>query len=533
MDSKYNWKRLKTCGVTPLPRSSAAIFKYYRKLYIFGGKLERTGLNDLHSLDLDGYNWEECVTSGDLPPKDMHFGCIYGDSLYVFPYQRHSLDVHCLDIKQMKWTKLTCTGDIPSPRHSMPITIVDNTVYMFGGGLGNNHFDDFYSFTLPKKQSIIEHWISSLWEQKKEADSKIIVEGKEIQCHKCIISQSNELMMDIQQGNQHLKNVKYETMNLLLESLYGRSLDWKSMDISTILDIIITARRYSLRNLEHIALSQCEKKITHENFITTLSLAQKQRIETLKMMCFNFFLANKQEILDKQDIKQLDVELMVELMKLEGEPSALQFPTKQNCLQSHLWNLFTTKKYADATLVSNDGKKFPVHKAILMTACEYFDKMMGGSFTESKQKEISLDLSGELLELVIRFIYTGTINPPNEFDKLLELYQFAEMIVMKELIDEIFNQKIECITKETVLTCLKHCIVAGAEGKLRERCYTIVKSMNPIRALGEVLETQVNQETLAEERFKKQQKQIEENNMRISELESKLSKVLQLLSNQK
>lgn len=56
---KNLWERPKTFGKRPSPRAAMAGFRENDKVYIFGGRLLNTRMNDLYVLDLLSMNWSE------------------------------------------------------------------------------------------------------------------------------------------------------------------------------------------------------------------------------------------------------------------------------------------------------------------------------------------------------------------------------------------------------------------------------------------------------------------------------------------
>jgi len=71
-----------------------------------------------------------------------------------------------------------------------------------------------------------------------------------------------------------------------------------------------------------------------------------------------------------------------------------------------LQSLYKTGEGSDILFISEDGRKFPLHKFILQERSDYFKTMLTGNFQESKQSEILLNEPGYALEAIFYYIYT-------------------------------------------------------------------------------------------------------------------------------
>lgn len=64
----------------------------------------------------------------------------------------------------------------------------------------------------------------------------------------------------------------------------------------------------------------------------------------------------------------------------------------------------------DITLKSADGKEIHAHKCVLASQSGYFESMFIGGFKETTQDVIQInDISGDVLKVVIDFMYTGEL----------------------------------------------------------------------------------------------------------------------------
>ncbi|KAG2500364.1 hypothetical protein HYH03_001938 [Edaphochlamys debaryana] len=68
---------------------------------------------------------------------------------------------------------------------------------------------------------------------------------------------------------------------------------------------------------------------------------------------------------------------------------------------------------ADLTLVVG-GRRFPVHRLILVARCDYFRQRLEGGFADGAAAELSLpDADPAAFELLLRFVYTGAVDIPS------------------------------------------------------------------------------------------------------------------------
>ena len=62
--------------------------------------------------------------------------------------------------------------------------------------------------------------------------------------------------------------------------------------------------------------------------------------------------------------------------------------------------LRTFSNHYDLKIVSEDGIEFPVHKFILTSRCEYFNRMFSSSFVESTSDHIKVEDSAETMKVI-------------------------------------------------------------------------------------------------------------------------------------
>ncbi|RCI16759.1 hypothetical protein L249_2944 [Ophiocordyceps polyrhachis-furcata BCC 54312] len=115
------------------------------KIYIFGGQVEGSFMNDLSAFDLNqlqkpSNRWEILVpgeASLKVPaPRTNHSMVTFNDRMYLFGgtngFQWFN-DVWCYDPSVSSWAQLDCIGYIPAPREGHAAALVDDVMYVFGG----------------------------------------------------------------------------------------------------------------------------------------------------------------------------------------------------------------------------------------------------------------------------------------------------------------------------------------------------------------------------------------------------------------
>ncbi|KAH8702856.1 hypothetical protein GQ44DRAFT_732657 [Phaeosphaeriaceae sp. PMI808] len=91
-----------------------------------------------------------------------------------------------------------------------------------------------------------------------------------------------------------------------------------------------------------------------------------------------------------------------------GTPQTIsKAETHSEKLMRSIAQLFNNKKYSDATICIHNTK-LPVHKSVICTQIEYFDKAFEGGFVEGSSKTITFGQgSGAAYWRVFEYLYTG------------------------------------------------------------------------------------------------------------------------------
>ncbi|EAL41978.2 AGAP006712-PA [Anopheles gambiae str. PEST] len=108
-----------------------------------------------------------------------------------------------------------------------------------------------------------------------------------------------------------------------------------------------------------------------------------------------------------------------------------------------LGELCISDDYSDVTFVV-EKERISAHRAILAVRCEYFRALLYGGLEESKQSEITLDVSSTAFKHLLRYIYTGSLELKDmEVDDILTLlglvHQYGITAFVKAISDYLYG----------------------------------------------------------------------------------------------
>ncbi|KAK0076854.1 hypothetical protein PV325_004762 [Microctonus aethiopoides] len=145
-------------------------------------------------------------------------------------------------------------------------------------------------------------------------------------------------------------------------------------------------------------------------------------------------------------------------------------------LYSHLKNFLTVPDLSD-TMIIIDEKEIPVHKIILAAYSPVFLAMFKTDMTESADKQIIItDIEVDIMQKVVEFMYTGTINPVPNYDILLSILKVADKYEIKDLKVLCEEKLSEKITVENVLEILEKSSLYGGPLLTKSVSYFMVKN---------------------------------------------------------
>ena len=162
------WRVLKTTGKVPEPRDghSAVYHPDSARLIIFGGvTADRKRTNAVYILDLDSLVWYNPLCEGIMPePREYASCCLSPDGQTMICFGGHGNgmrynDLHSLDLSTYTWQQLPTAGAAPSPRQACGIctSLVDIVVggeveehdlLWVRGGRNNFVLDDMFYLDL-------------------------------------------------------------------------------------------------------------------------------------------------------------------------------------------------------------------------------------------------------------------------------------------------------------------------------------------------------------------------------------------------
>eukprot|EP00794_Sanderia_malayensis_P006083 gene6083-6786_t len=146
--SKYEgpieWKYPETVGEKPLPRAAHASTKIGHVGYIFGGRLEIERLNDMHSLDLDTFEWKRVTYNSAAPcGRSWHsFNKLSSTQILLYAGLDTNgtplADMWIFNVNESTWNEIegvgSRLGDFATRMwHTAVNTNVDGEVIIFGG----------------------------------------------------------------------------------------------------------------------------------------------------------------------------------------------------------------------------------------------------------------------------------------------------------------------------------------------------------------------------------------------------------------
>lgn len=166
--------RPKVSGSIPGARDGHSAVCINNQIYIFGGYEELTERfsNDINVLDLKTFVWKYVSVRGTPPSwRDFHSAVAFDNKMYVFGgrsdrsgYNHSQQEIYCNVIMYFNttdntWVKPETSGKAPVGRRSHSSFVYNNNIYIFGGynGIERKHFNDLHKFD-PKTQnwSLIE-----------------------------------------------------------------------------------------------------------------------------------------------------------------------------------------------------------------------------------------------------------------------------------------------------------------------------------------------------------------------------------------
>lgn len=138
---------------SPEPRSSHVAISKNNDLYVYGGngKQYRQHIWVYHSVN---NSWKQCITTGDIPDhvRDSR-ATVINDSIYLFggynvDQRQYSNDIHSLNLDTLQWKVIETTGEKPFKRNRHVQWCTTTGIIVFGGGGVGRMFNDTFHFNI-------------------------------------------------------------------------------------------------------------------------------------------------------------------------------------------------------------------------------------------------------------------------------------------------------------------------------------------------------------------------------------------------
>lgn len=110
-------------------------------------------------------------------------------------------------------------------------------------------------------------------------------------------------------------------------------------------------------------------------------------------------------------------------------------------------------KYCDFILKTENGDEFPMHKIILESISEFFEKLFNNDFQDSKKPEFIVhNCSSDILKKIIDFMYTNEIDLSSTTIK--EILNVASFLQLKNLVQICIEYLLDNCNKENCFELL-------------------------------------------------------------------------------
>lgn len=167
--SETPWAEYQIQRAVPSPRfghSANYITARDGELFIMGGIREMDILNDLWVIDTNTLTGYQLVTGGaKVGPRVGHAALVLGNAHIVFGgdtklEETDPLDdnLYLLNTTSLRWTAVQPVGPRPSGRYGHSLSSINARLYVFGGQVDEEFFDDMWSFDLTTWRSSTTHW---------------------------------------------------------------------------------------------------------------------------------------------------------------------------------------------------------------------------------------------------------------------------------------------------------------------------------------------------------------------------------------
>jgi hypothetical protein len=153
----FEISRMETKGITPSERLYHCSTVENKKLYIFGGETnDDVHLNDLHSLDLETFEWKEIFPKFDIKPKGRRYASTVSKNNMIYLFggrndENRMNDMWQFNLLNEEWSLIKSKGEIPQPMTAFSCVIQGYSIFYFGGNNGIS-LNSLYEFYIPTSE---------------------------------------------------------------------------------------------------------------------------------------------------------------------------------------------------------------------------------------------------------------------------------------------------------------------------------------------------------------------------------------------
>ncbi|XP_011498946.1 PREDICTED: leucine-zipper-like transcriptional regulator 1 [Ceratosolen solmsi marchali] len=420
------WTRISTehilRGAPPPParRYGHTMVSFDRHLYVFGGTVDSSLPNDLHSYDLDTQTWHIVTPSSDseIPSGRLfHAAAVISDAMFIFggTVDNNVRSGETFRFQFSSYPKCTLHDD-------------------FGRILNLHLFCDVEFIIGEDKTKILAHIAmivarsKFLKEQIRQA--KVEKENSEKFFKASEYSKKNSSILQV-----HLKDAVPEAFEMVLNYIYTDRIDpTKKIEdplsnriVLLMMDVYRLAVQFNMKRLEQLCVHYLEATINHVNVLEALHNAAALQLYFIKELCLSFVVkdSNYNQIVMSQEFEVLDQPLMVEIIRRKQMPQTKNFLKPYDLgtdigttLEQDMKTFLNVNGYefCDITLML-DGVPIPSHKAILAARCSYFEGLFRSFMPANNTVNIQIgDMipSSESFFSLLRYIYYADVSMPPE-----------------------------------------------------------------------------------------------------------------------
>lgn len=151
------WERVAAAGEAPGPRKDATLVydDAGQRLWLFGGRVQGRGSDELWAFDIGGQRWSRIATPGGPPARWGHVAVFDSKRRQMVLFSGQSSagffnDTWLFDTVQHQWKEATPSGASPSARYGSCAGYDPDgdVMYISHGFTGAGRFDDTWAFSL-------------------------------------------------------------------------------------------------------------------------------------------------------------------------------------------------------------------------------------------------------------------------------------------------------------------------------------------------------------------------------------------------